>query len=408
MIDPTDIPRLLHRYFTDELTPDEAEALRVWRAASEANEALFARLRDTDRMVADLSRWYTLFEDPSVVRHERVKKKVLARIATPTVKTRRLYRWWPYAAAAAALVLALGTWLFLANRQQAIDNQLAATDIVPGGNRASLTLADGRTISLSEAQTGIIVGDEISYTDGTAVLEQGGGSPFGTEKERLTTNDYVLTTPKGGTYQITLPDGSKAWINAASTLKYSSRFNEAERTVEVSGEVFFSVSKDAKRPFRVFSEGQEIEVIGTEFNVSAYPDDPETKTTLVEGAVQVTTKVRAQVSTSTEYNSVTTKKLRPGDQATVHGAHIETHQVDVQQYTVWKDGLFDFTGMTLPEVMRQLERWYDIEVVWEGAVPSTRYLGQIYRNNNLSQVLKILESAEVRFSIEEGRKLIIH
>src|SRR5690606_27967693 len=198
--------------------------------------------------------------------------------------------------------------------------------------RATLTLADGRTIDLSEAQTGIVVGEDVMYNDGSEVMEHRQDNLSGTQKGSLKTNYFVLSTPKGGTYQVTLPDGSKVWLNAGSTLKYPSRFSDGERIVEMTGEAYFSVIRDEERPFRVTSNGQQVEVLGTEFNVTAYPDDRETKTTLVEGSVRVAlTTGRSPV---TSRSPIT---LKPGEQSIVRGANIEKQQVDTDEFTAWKD-----------------------------------------------------------------------
>ncbi len=342
---------------------------------------------------------------------------------------RPAFRWLPYAAAV-AILLSVG-WLLLVDSRQSSVDSLADADVAPGGNRATLTLADGRVINLDEAQTGIIVGaEDITYQDGVSLgLSPAGGARDGQSDGRgrlVDIEELTLTTPKGGTYQITLPDGSRVWLNSASTLRYPSRFSGKERIVELSGEAFFEIqeiqgARVSRVPFKVLTSGQTVEVLGTEFNISAYADEKETKTTLVTGKVRVGVSpagepvpIRREGRDGVHDGRGRYLELKPGQQATTRarlpgqGAATTINSVDVNNYTSWKDGLFDFTGMTLPEVMRQLERWYDIEVVWEGHVPDTRYLGQIYRDNNLSQVLKILESAQVRFTIQEGRKLIIH
>src|SRR5690606_13352531 len=188
-------------------------------------------------------------------------------------------------------------------------------DILPGGNRATLTLADGRTINLSEAQTGIVVGDGITYLDGTGVLDNSASS---------VSTIMSLSTPKGGTYQITLPDGSKVWLNANSTLKYPSRFGGKERVVELEGEAYFDVSQQSTAnsrqasfvPFLVKTNNQTVEVLGTEFNISAYADDPVTKTTLVEGSVKVSAHA---VNAST--------LLKPGEQGLLLHDRIERKTV---------------------------------------------------------------------------------
>ncbi len=298
---------------------------------------------------------------------------------TPTRTVSRRFRWLPYAAAA-AILLAVG-WLLLDDSGQSTVDSLAATEILPGGNRATLTLADGRVINLDEAQTGIIVGAEaITYDDGSAV------SPADSPNAGLTTYDLQLTTPKGGTYQITLPDGSKVWLNANSTLKYPSRFSGESRDVILEGEAFFEIqeiqgTRDTRAPFKVLTAGQTVEVLGTEFNISAYKDDPETKTTLVEGKVRV------------EANGASLQ-LVPGEQGTTAGEGLTKHRVDTKPFTAWKDGYFILKG-TVPEILKQISRWYDVEVAYEDTLPAeATVVLNMPRDVPLADVLYALQASE--------------
>ncbi len=342
------------------------------------------------------------------------------------------------------MLLAVG-WLLVDSRKSSVES-LAATEILPGGNRATLTLADGRVIDLSSAQEGIVVGTEnITYTDGSTLAavmvsevepslqnRSDSSTPL-----RSAQNDGLtmlsLTTPKGGQYQITLADGSKVWLNSGSTLRYPSRVLEGSRDVFLEGEAFFDITaiqgtpkafgtpatslkssagaskadagaRVSRVPFKVRTSGQEVVVLGTQFNISAYADDPETKTTLVEGKVRVRVEGVGARFTAPDNLGVT---LSPGEQSTTRGAATTINTVDVSQYTAWKSGLFDFTDQSLETVMKQLARWYDIEVEYEGDVPQMEFYGKIYRNKNLSEVLELLKSAQIRFRIEAGRKLII-
>ncbi len=310
------------------------------------------------------------------------------RIRQPTTRP-RLSRWIPYAAAA-ILAVAIGGWLFISDQQSAVS--LAATEILPGGNRATLTLADGRTIDLDEAQTGIVIGTEnITYTDGSAV------NPADSPHAGLTTYDLQLTTPKSGTYQITLPDGSRVWLNAASTLKYPSRFANDTREVILEGEAFFEIqeiqgARVSRAPFNVLTAGQVVQVLGTQFNISAYPDEAETKTTLVEGKVKVTSGTRngnTQTGLTTNDLRLTTKILSPGEQSTTRGSAITVNTVDTESYTSWKDGIYVLDNGDLHQLIRQLERWYDVEFVMDGNIQKP-VSGIIPRNANLSEVLRAI------------------
>ncbi len=308
--------------------------------------------------------------------------------ANRTYKQKQWLRWLPHAA---VLAMALTTtWYFWgdSDSSQPTDNLVVQSgDIVPGGNRATLALADGRTIDLSEAQSGIVVGDEqILYAEGAEALVNLEGD------EAI---PLVMSTPRGGTYQITLSDGTKVWLNAASTLKYPSKFSRNKRLVEIDGEAYFSVVKDAKRPFRVVSKGQEIEVLGTAFNISAYQDEAEIKTTLIEGSV------RLQIGTSGERVS-----LVPGEQSILSGTTITKRAVDTAPYIAWKDGNFHFDNISLSDMLKQMSRWYDVDVVYENVVPKERFSGAMSRSVTLQTVLELLRISEINYRIV-GNKLII-
>lgn len=284
---------------------------------------------------------------------------------------------------AAALIIALSVFWYFGDESDGVVT-IEAADIAPGGNRAMLTLANGRTIALSEAEDGIVVGDgQITYQDGVAAVVNLEGGQVDSPVM------LTLTTPKGGTYQVTLPDGSKVWLNAASTLSYPSRFDGKARSVSLSGEGYFDVASNKSKPFRVTSRGQEVEVIGTQFNLSAYPDETETRTTLVEGAVRLG-------------GGGSGVSLSPGEQGILTDGGIHVKTVDVSAYVGWKSGEFVFDGIELRDAMKQLSRWYDVEVVYEGAIPTTPFYGSFSRNSTLAETLNILKEANVNFSVQKA------
>ncbi|SEK17887.1 FecR domain-containing protein [Parapedobacter koreensis] len=347
---------------------------------------------------------------------EELRQRMLARIQEAVGSGNQHYArprrrlWLPYAA---ALIIGLvGALAFfsdglLPDRQPQQRTEAVADGIPeainPGGNRATLTLADGRKITLSESQAGIVVGeDNITYTNGTTAIDMRAVESSGAS---ALSEPLILATPRGGTYQVILPDGSAVWLNANSTLKYPSKFVGDERIVAISGEAYFSVAKDVNRPFKVISEGQEIQVLGTAFNISAYPDDPETKTTLVEGAIQLTNL--SATGNRTARNTV--YRLAPGEQVTRRGAAIDIQQVDTDLFTAWKDGLFYFDGLSPQAAFAQLGRWYDIDVVYEGRIPTVRFFGMIGRDKSLASILTILEKSGVQFKVNQvkGRNQLI-
>ncbi|PPL02884.1 FecR family protein [Parapedobacter indicus] len=283
-------------------------------------------------------------------------------------------------------------------------------DVLPGGNRATLTLSDGRTIQLSTEQAGIVVGDGISYLDGSSVLGKQGNRRTNEQGHSLT-----LTTPKGGTYQVTLSDGTKVWLNAASSLSYPSRFDERERVVELTGEAYFDVSEQVlpktmesaggdshKIPFRVITKGQAVEVLGTQFNIAAYSEEEKTLTTLVEGAVRVTPSEHGRTGRRNRQHTV----LKPGQQSIVKDTEVTINQVDVSLFINWKNGLFSFKETELHEVMQQLGRWYDVDIVYAGEIPEAYFFGDIRRDRSLTQALTILKKSGVNFTIDKKGKRV--
>ena len=387
---PRHIAELAAKRLADTLTADEHAALEQWADSAPAYRAwldalTWERLTEALEAQAAYQPVENVWENPRLWQH--IQASFPKR--TPVYRT-SAFRW----IVAATVLLAVSAGLFLWERSTTAPPQrMAVTEILPGGNRATLTLANGQTVDLSETQSGIVIGaEDITYDNGASL-----GLP--------PSEELVLTTPKGGTYQVRLPDGSKVWLNASSTLRYPSHFTGNERTVELEGEAYFEVvkakkqkSKNAQKqawPFWVVSKGQRVEVLGTQFNISAYADEPETKTTLVVGSV------RLQAGATGEQVS-----LVPGEQGILQTNNLTKQQVDVQQYTAWRNGRFSFDGKPFDAVMRELERWYDIDIRYEGAVPDKEFYGDAFRSSNLAVVLRMLESAELAYRME-GRTLTI-
>lgn len=310
--------------------------------------------------------------------------------------TRSAYLW-PKIAAAAVLILALGLYWWSGIRQK---NQMAykvepaqQTDIAPGGNKAMLTLGDGSVISLDSAANG-------------ALASQGSTSITKSKKGELVYNAgqgldaavvfNTVTTPKGGQYHIVLPDGTKVWLNAASSLRFPTSFKGKERRVEISGEVYFEVAHNKKMPFIVKTAETEVAVLGTHFNVMAYPDEKVLKTTLLEGSVRVK---RADKSVM----------LAPGQQARLKSGTDNIRivdEVDMEKEMAWKNGYFQFKDDNLENIMRQISRWYDVDVRYEGNPGKETFTGRLPRNGNVSKVFKILSLSGVKFRIE-GKSIIV-
>lgn len=322
--------------------------------------------------------------------YELVKKQIWNNIrearSIPEVGTVKL---WPRIAVTAAAVIALvfGVWLYNSSHHYDSETSSAQADIAPGGNRATLTSSTGETITLSNAQTGIAIKEAtLAYNDGTKINP----SKLGMTKKAST---ITATTPRGGTYQIILPDGSKVWLNAASSIKFPSSFGKLPiRSVELSGEAYFEVAKDKQHPFVVKSRGQEIEVLGTHFNVNAYTDEGSVETTLLEGSVKVNNAV----------------VLKPNQQAVLKDGNIQVLPVDPNIAVSWKEGQFAYQDTRLDDLMRQIARWYDVEVVYQNeALKAETFKGSVSRYSNVSRILKTLEFTGVVKFKTEGRRIIV-
>lgn len=390
---------LFTKYMDDSCTTAEIELLMQY----------FSELKNKDELkaiiAAEMEKDTGLQEDEAVLdsRMLRIYGQLKANLnetlpAGQVVRPMRNY--FKYAAAAAVLLVVSATLYFYVNRNQ-ISNPLNPTarhqdnDVAAGGNNAILTLADGSEISLTAAGIGKLASQSgvsiIKTKDGELVYEIAKDNAAGPAQYN------TISTPAGGQYQVNLPDGSKVWLNAMSSLKYPTLFSRGERRITLTGEAYFEVAKDQSRPFVVTSNGagraQEVTVLGTHFNINCYADEPATKTTLIEGSVKVASGTASKV-------------LRPGQQSAVSD-RILVAELDVNQFVDWKNGNFYFNDENIESIMRKLARWYDIDVVYQGNVPDAVFGAEISRSKKLSEVLKGLETAgKIHFKIE-GRRVTV-
>jgi transmembrane sensor len=300
-----------------------------------------------------------------------------------------LKRSWVRYAAAVIILLGIGVYGWISNKQQPVE-QVVTNDIAPGREGAILTLADGTRVILDSLGNGMV-----AEQHGTQVLLKDGSLSYNASNANAVTYN-TMATPNGRQFSIQLPDGSKAWLNAASSITYPTAFIGDERPVSITGEVYFEVVKDARRPFKVkVNDNTEIQVLGTSFNVKAYAGDASINTTLLEGAVRLQAYERVQ-------------KLVPGQQTLVKpNGDIElVNNADIQKTMAWKNGLFNFQDESLEEVMKQLERWYDIQVKYIGDPPRKKFFGELGRDLTLAQVIETLQEIGIQFHIE-GRTLIV-
>lgn len=299
-------------------------------------------------------------------------------------------------AAVVLIIISLGIKFYYHRDSQKdvlLTNEDFLQDVAPGGNKAFLTLANGTKMSLTDANDGELArqaGISIVKTeDGQLVYNLSNTGDEGNKDHLFNT----IETPRGGQYQINLPDGSRIWLNAASSLRYPVVFIGNERRVELKGEAYFEIAENKTSPFRVVSNNQIVEVLGTHFNINSYPEEGAVKTTLLEGSV----KVRSR------NNSV---MLKPGQQSQV-GNSIYITQADTYETIAWKNGKTQFSNADIKTIMRMLSRWYDIEVQYQGEMIGTGFGGSVSRSKNISEILKLLElTGDVHFKIE-GRRVTV-
>jgi transmembrane sensor len=360
-----------------EATAEEQEAFRQWVQTLPQAE-LEALLNEYGEIIAAL---------PAV--HEAHDPALLAAIhaAIENEPQRRVIslKWiW---AAAAVLVLAVSIIVLQTNTTtQSTNSTQQVADLPPGKSGAILTLTNGTRLVLDSLGNGIIARDGGSETvlhDGKLIYNVRSDNP-----QEIGYNE--MTTPKGRNFRVELPDGTVVWLNAASSIRYPTAFTGDKREVTIKGEAYFEVMKNARMPFVVHVANRaDIEVLGTHFNVEAYDNNTSLATTLLEGSVSVNGTV-----------------IKPGQQARVEEGVRVVNNVDTSQVMAWKNGLFNFEGATLPEVMKQLERWYDIEVAYEKGVPDIVFGGEMTKNISLAGLLLVLEKSDIHFRLE-GRKLVV-
>ncbi len=316
-------------------------------------------------------------------------------------------KYWQRIAAAAVIILTAGIYYYSNTPRTdksilAFTNDTATNIIKPGGQKAILTLADGSTIVLDDTFNGKLAtegNNNIIKRNGELIYDASNGSQ--THHNNNSEEIYnTMSTPKGGQYKLRLPDGSRVWLNAESTIKYPVVFNNKQRNVTISGEAYFEVITDKNRKFSVNVSGTVTEVLGTNFNVSGYTDEDAIKITLLQGAVKVA-KPNAKSNSDA-------KILKPGQQAgwNIKTEELTVHEADLDAVMAWKNGLFQFNGDDIVSIMKKISKWYDVEISYAGKIPQGHYNGIVSRSSDLQTVLKILEESGLHFNIE-GKKLIV-
>lgn len=388
------IGKLLHKFLNREIDDAELEELRAWAFTNKENEKLFNDIAFGNELEEPMN--YLMHIDTESAFEDVMQKTGLKPKKVFGLTAQR----WKYLSVAASVLLitSVATLLYLkSNKKEAVKqpgiSKTYQNDAAPGGNVATLTLEDGSRVALDKAGNGIL-----SHQGGSTVLKLDNGQlAYRSADTKGNTIGYnVISTPKGGQYSIELPDGSKVWMNAESSLKYPTAFTGKERVVELDGgEAYFEIAKHHGMPFVVKVHDVSINVLGTSFNVMAYPDETTLSTTLVDGAIRVN---------EGSFNRI----LKPADQVDflANGETVLKKEVNVQNTIAWTKGYFSFDKADLKSVLRQLSRWYNVDVEYTGEIPSQKFEGKIQKNLRLSQVLDILTMNQVHFKIE-GNKLMI-
>ncbi|TDQ79302.1 FecR family protein [Sphingobacterium yanglingense] len=363
------------------LSPQEEEELHKWRHECAENGSFYERIRNERELAQSVNRYlatdtaqrWTEFHAQHIQRKDKIRPM-----------------WQAWSAAVLLLAISISV-LFYFYKRDASNFSIGRDTLVnhdrmpsPGGNRAMLVWEDGSSIELSGKHSGLIVGKELAYEDGSQLSE-------------AKTIYATLKTPKGGQYRVELPDGTKVWLNAASSLRYPTRFDGDQRKVMLSGEAYFEVAHNPKQPFIVETARQHLSVLGTVFNINAYEEEEQTTTTLLEGKVALQSRAKMEKSVF----------LDPGKQSILLADEFKVTAVDKQEAVAWKEGKFVFNGSDIYAVMRQIERWYDVEVVYEGDMASVLFTGSLSRFADIGTVAEKLElTREIKLTIQ-GRRITV-
>jgi len=383
-MDKEEFLKLVQRYNNGIATQAEIEFLIAYDQLFENEEAVLAELSANEK--------------------EQLKLEIAAQIkaqmiSPPIARPRQTIKLTKWLTVAAVLVISLGIGFFFMQPDEVIvpqkQNSTVQSKIVPGSNQAILKLANGKTITLNDKANGVL-----AKQSGVIITKNKDGLLQYEVTASAAPSINTISTPKGGQYQLILADGTKVWLNAASSITFPTKFNGKMRNVEVTGEAYFEVAKNKAQPFQVKSTNQIIEVLGTHFNVNTYDDELANVTTLLEGSVKVNKLINGKLQSGLT--------LKPGEKALVkaNGSQILKADADAEEAIAWKNGYFKFDKADLPTIMRQIARWYNVDVQYQGEIPNDLFVGKIKRTENVSEVLRILELSKVNTRIN-GRTIIV-
>lgn len=376
-----------------DLTPEQVALL--------ADKLLKGTISPEERALFE--KWYNTlpeeaieWNDETVHSREELRSQMLSPMLQYIKGEKTVVGKWYWAAASLLVLIITGSIYYTKEKKehlQAVNQPAVHNNILPGSNKATLTLANGSVIVLEDEHSGTLAKQGsvqvIKLNNGQLAYKDGQGKDGGQPASFNT-----LSTPRGGQYQVTLPDGTVVWMNAASSLVFPTAFTGKDRTVKLKGEAYFEVAANDHQPFIVSVNNMEVRVLGTHFNVMAYEEEQVVKTTLLQGMVKVASSNKEVL-------------LKPGQQAKMkHSGEMNVLPVNVEEVIAWKNGIFSFNDATIEEVMQQIARWYDAEVVYPDGVPKGLFRGEIDRTADISTVLKILEVSGVKFTVE-GHKILV-
>ncbi|WP_456311743.1 FecR family protein [Pseudomonas shirazensis] len=373
--------KLIIKKINNTLSPEEESVFNIWYNESEENRHYFAKVENNYQI------------EMENINLDKAWNAIDRKIS-PSKNRKQFYRY----AIAASVALLMGIGYFTVTKTTAIDSgkgsaQTEEGEVTKNTNDIILTLSDGSKVILNDQKNGVVASQQsvviTKDKDGSIRYDENNDQHTG----KPTYN--TLITPNGKTFQIALPDGTNVWMNAGSSLKYPTYFDGNERLVVLTGEAYFEVSHDAKMPFKVFSNGQQVEVLGTHFNIRAYENEPLLKTTLLEGKIKIT-------------ESDNSSLVKPGQQVKVSLTNhsMKIAEVNTESAVAWKSRLFYFEDAKYDEIMREIERWYDVKVIYKGKIPDERFQGAIQKDLKLNQVLKMLESNDVHFKVS-GKEVLV-